>query len=142
MPGKPLKSLTQIARESGKYPPEAFEFVREGLKYTVDQSSTSEQTEAMMDFDSSEDAENSRHVTGQQLCEGMKAYARHRWGMLAQTVLQRWNITETMDFGRIVYAMIDEGYMAKTDRDSIEEFRDVYNFDEAFGTDPSAEGDG
>jgi uncharacterized repeat protein (TIGR04138 family) len=51
---------------------------------------------------------------------------------LARTVLVRWNVTSTYDFGRIVFAMVDSGLMQKTDDDSIEDFRNVYDFKTAF----------
>ena len=52
---------------------------------------------------------------------------------LARTVLARWNIRRTYDFGRIVFAMVDNGLMQKTEEDSIEDFRDVFDFKHAFG---------
>ena len=52
--------------------------------------------------------------------------------MLARTVLARWNIRATADFGEMVYLLIANGAMSKTDEDSLEDFRDVYDFDEAF----------
>jgi outer membrane receptor protein involved in Fe transport len=40
--------------------------------------------------------------------------------------------TGTYDFGRIVFAMVESGLMQKTDDDSIEDFRNVYDFKTAF----------
>lgn len=37
-----------------------------------------------------------------------------------------------MDFGKIVFAMVESGIMHKTPEDNIEDFRDVFDFDEAF----------
>lgn len=76
--------------------------------------------------------ENSRHVSGQQLCEGLRMYAIEQWGMMAGTVLQRWNLRGTIDFGRIVFALVDGGLMHKTERDRLDDFRDIYDFDRAF----------
>ena len=55
--------------------------------------------------------------------------------MLARTVLRRWNITSTLDFGRMVFAMVDGGLMQKTEEDSVEDFRNVYDFRNAFESD-------
>ena len=52
--------------------------------------------------------------------------------MLARAVLARWNIRNTIDFGQMVYLLVDNGFMRKTDEDSIEDFRDVYDFADAF----------
>ena len=77
----------------------------------------------------------SRHVDGRQLCEGLREFALMNWGMLARTVLSRWNIRRTVDFGRIVFALVDNGHMQKTEEDTIEDFRDVYDFRTAFEAD-------
>jgi uncharacterized repeat protein (TIGR04138 family) len=37
-----------------------------------------------------------------------------------------------LDFGRIVFAMIDAGMMRKTDEDDLADFDNVFEFDEAF----------
>lgn len=124
MPGKPRgpeKTLEQIVEELGLYPIDAFEFVREGLNFTVQRI-----------HGRKKDPEASRHVSGQQLCEGLRQYALLRWGMLARTVLARWGITRTEDFGRIVFAMIEGQFLAKTDEDSVDDFRNVYDFESAF----------
>src|SRR5262249_8485712 len=74
----------------------------------------------------------SHHITGQQLCEGLRQYALVRWGLLARTVLRRWNITCTLDFGRIVFALVEGARLQKTEQDSMEDFRNVYDFRDAF----------
>jgi uncharacterized repeat protein (TIGR04138 family) len=107
--------------KAGKFPPAAFLFVRDGLAHTV----------KMVHGDDSPE-EESRHVTGQQLCMGLRDYALRQYGRLARTVLRRWSIEGTEDFGRIVYAMVDAGIMRKNDDDSLEHFRGVFDFDEAF----------
>ena len=55
-----------------------------------------------------------------------------KWGLMARTVLARWNISKTLDFGRIVFAMVDNGVMQKTDEDTLDDFRDVFDFKSAF----------
>ena len=58
--------------------------------------------------------------------------AGRRYGPLARTVLDRWNVRCTADFGKVVFALIDVGVLRKTEDDSFEDFVDVYAFDEAF----------
>lgn len=111
-----------IAQHAGPFPPQAIEFIKEGLAHTVKLTHG--------DGESSED--ESRHVNGRQLCLGLRSYALRQYGRLARTVLKSWNISTTEDFGRLVFAMIQAGLMRKTDQDSLEDFRNVYDFDEAF----------
>ncbi|QOJ18248.1 MAG: hypothetical protein HRU76_11920 [Phycisphaeraceae bacterium] len=114
----------EILRSAGPYPMEAVNFVREGLNFTVHLIHGDPKT--MPDAD--------RHVTGQQLCIGLREFAIAQYGMMAPAVLGHWHIHRTDDFGRIVFAMIDAGVMSKTPSDTIDDFRGVYDFDEAFST--------
>jgi len=115
------KSLQQVARDFGPYPADAYEFVQRGLSHTVQKI-----------HGTVVDPDASRHVSGQQLCEGLRELALSQWGLLARTVLCRWSITSTVDFGRIVFALINVGQMQKTEDDSLEDFRGVYDFKTAF----------
>ena len=115
-----------IRQKAGPYPQEAFQFVRDGLQHTVkaifgDAPKPSNAT-----------SEPDRHVTGPQLCLGLRDYAVVRYGLMARTVLGRWGIHKTDDFGRIVFAMIDAGFMRKSDSDTFEDFQGVFEFDESF----------
>jgi uncharacterized repeat protein (TIGR04138 family) len=117
------KSVRKPATDLGPYSLDAVEFVQRGLSYTVEKIHR-EQT----------DPEASRHVSGQQLCEGLREFAQRQWGMLARLVLSRWGIHTTLDFGRIVFALIEAGQMKKTPADCLDDFQDVYDFKTAFDT--------
>lgn len=123
------KSLHDIVGQLGIYPLEAFEFIQQGLSYTVQKIHGQLEDEPQGD----EEVVN-RHVSGQQLCYGLRDYALERWGLMARTVLARWNITSTYDFGRIVFALVEGGRMQKTDDDDINDFRNVFEFRSAFDT--------
>ena len=118
----------QLCERAGPYPRQAFDFVREGLTHTVERVHAGNEPLG----------EHGRHVSGQQLCMGLRDYAIVKYGMLAPTVLQHWNVLRTDDFGRIVFAMIDAGSMSKTQQDSLDDFRGVYDFAEAFSTEQVA----
>jgi uncharacterized repeat protein (TIGR04138 family) len=111
-----------VLRAAGAYPMDAVNFVREGLSFTV--RKVHRDPESMAELD--------RHVSGQQLCIGLRDFAIRQFGLLAPSVLRHWNIHRTDDFGRIVFAMIECGVMSKTADDTIEDFRGVYDFGEAF----------
>jgi uncharacterized repeat protein (TIGR04138 family) len=115
-----------IRQRTGPFPPQAYDFVRKGLAHTTSLVHGEKANEA------GGDDETSRHVTGRQLCFGLRNYAQRQYGRLARTVLAHWQIHTTADFGRIVFAMIDAGMMRKNDDDTIEDFEAVFDFDEAF----------
>lgn len=121
-PTKMVPDIIQVSRNT-RYPLEAFVFVQRGLEFTVRRlhGAPDERTET-----------TSHHVTGHDLCTGLRDYAIQEYGLLARMVLRRWNITSSEDFGQIVFAMVDAKLLAKTDEDSIEDFRDIFDFEHAF----------
>ena len=125
----PLKSLNDIAEKAG-YPVDAFMFVQRGLDFTIKRIHGEEPARPLYDPDD-QDAP-SRHISGQQLCLGLRDFAKREYGLLARGVLDRWNIHHSEDFGRIVFAMVNAGLMHKTQEDTIDDFIDVFRFDEAF----------
>lgn len=74
-----------------------------------------------------------RHVTGQELCLALRDVAIERWGPLARVVLAHWGVHATSDFGKIVFALVDNQVLSKQPTDSIRDFDHVYDFREAFG---------
>ena len=124
------KSMQEVVDELGLYPADAFRFVQEGLAYAVKKFHGARLEKAAETGE--EEIGASHHISGQQLCEGLREFALKEWGLLAPTVLRRWNVTTTYDFGRIVFALVDHKHMAKTDDDTVEDFRNVYDFKTAF----------
>ena len=125
MPTAQPETGLQSLLKSTPYPAEAFEFVQAGLTYTQERIYEQERQLAVEE----------RHIRGQEFCLGLRDLAIERWGLMAPVVLSNWKIQRTLDFGRIVFAMIDAGLMSKTDEDSIDDFRGVYDFGEAFSRD-------
>jgi len=109
------KTLETIAREDGRYNPQAIKFVYEGLGYTAKKLLAEPE-----------------HITGQNLCEGLRKLAIEKWGRLAMLVLNSWGIKTTRDFGEIVYLMIKNKWMSAQPTDSIDDFNDLYDFKAAF----------
>ena len=106
--------LAPILERDSRYRAEAYIFVREGLDHTVRQ------------------LEKPRHVSGQELLEGIREYALDEYGPVARRVLSEWGINDCLDFGNIVFNLVNEGLLGKTDEDSIEDFLGGYDFHEAF----------
>lgn len=109
-----ISKLQRIMGENARYKLEAYSFVLAALNYTVAK------------------LEKPRHVTGRELCEGIREFAREQYGPLSYLVFEHWGITRTRDFGELVFALVDAGLMSKTEQDSIADFADVYDLKEAF----------
>jgi uncharacterized repeat protein (TIGR04138 family) len=114
---------SNLERSSLPYPTEAYEFVREGLGYT----------ESRLEAERNQLGTAPRHMKGQELCIGLRDFAIERWGLMAPAVLRHWQIHRTEDFGRIVFVLVNEGTLSKTDDDSLADFRGVYDLVEALG---------
>ncbi len=128
----PYKSLNQIADSAG-YAVDAFLFVQRGLEFTVRRIHGEEPARAVYEDDpATPDTPHSRHISGQELCLGLCDFAKREYGLMARSVLARWRVQRSEDFGRIVFAMVDGGLMHKTQEDTIADFIDVFSFDEAF----------
>lgn len=119
MKTKTRDEVLAAIRADGRYPPDAFDFLNAGVEHTTRKIH-------------GEDQPHPRHVTGQELCTGLRELAVQRWGRLARLVLNRWNIHCTRDFGEMVYFLISLGLMGRQDSDCIEDFDNVYSFHEAF----------
>ena len=76
-----------------------------------------------------------RHITGRQLCEGLRELALRQFGLMALTVLNQWGIRSTSDVGNIVFHLIAAGELEQSKYDSREDFDDVYDMDSALRVD-------
>jgi uncharacterized repeat protein (TIGR04138 family) len=105
--------LESVTDKDPRYKVDAYLFVLNGLNHTVSR------------------LEKPRHVTGQELSEGLRIYAIDQYGPLALTVLESWGLEKTSDFGNIVFNLIGVKLLSKTDNDSIDDFSDVFDFKKA-----------
>jgi uncharacterized repeat protein (TIGR04138 family) len=112
--------LRQLALRDGRYSPEAFRFLFESLDHAV----------RLAGKDAAEGQE--RHVTGQEVLAGMRACAKETFGPLAAYVWRSWGVRETLDWGRIVFLLVDEGLLKRQDEDQIGDFSEGFDFDEVF----------
>ncbi|MDR4504964.1 MAG: hypothetical protein MRK01_09275 [Candidatus Scalindua sp.] len=116
------KKLQDVIKKDKRYSIQAYQFIFEALDYTA--SSLGKK------YNSSKEEE--RHVTGQELSEGIKQCALERFGYMTRKVLEQWGITKSADFGEIVFNLVESGLMGKTETDTREDFKDVYDFKEEF----------
>ena len=113
------EGLELILAKDSRFHREAYIFLREALDHT--QKTIVKENRGDL-----------RHVSGQELLSGIREYALNQFGPMAMTVLEEWGVRHCRDFGEIVFNMVDAGLLAKTERDSREDFREGYDFDEAF----------
>jgi uncharacterized repeat protein (TIGR04138 family) len=113
--GSYLRKIEGILEKDPRYKFEAYTFVLAALHDTVSK------------------LKKPRHVSGRELTLGIRKYALDQFGPMVKTVLHHWGIGKTLDFGKIIFALIDVQLLSKQPEDKIEDFDKVYEFDDAFG---------
>ena len=53
-------------------------------------------------------------------------------GPMALPLFEEWGVRSCLDFGQIVFNLVDAKALTKTDDDKLEDFADGYDFREAF----------
>lgn len=128
--------MRQLLKEDRRFKIEAYQFIRESLQYAQEHMDdfrpAGPSVESAESEIGSEEGEDIRHLTGQQLCEACRRYSLEQFGYLAKMVLGTWGIESTSDLGEVVYNLIRIEQMRKSKSDRREDFDDVYDFDEAF----------
>ncbi len=123
--------LAGVLARDPRYSIHAYAFVFEGLEYTKTLKKRSE----VMSRPRSRRNSKQRHVTGSELCEGVRLLALANYGLLAMAVLNQWGIRTTSDLGEIVYNLIGSGDLEQSPSDSRADFDNVYDFEAAFRRD-------
>ena len=113
------ETVFEICKKDPRYHPDAYFFLVEALDVTVKDIRKNQ-------------PDHGRHVTGKELLEGIKEYALDEFGPLTFTVFAEWGIHATLDFGEIVFNLVEAGRLGKTENDSREDFKDGYSFEVAF----------
>ncbi|RJO65283.1 MAG: hypothetical protein C4540_01675 [Candidatus Omnitrophota bacterium] len=108
------KKVGKIIDRDSRYKADAYEFVLRALWFTQ------------------EKLKRKGHCSGQELLLGIQEFSLLQYGNMSITVFEHWGVRTTEDFGRIVYNMIENGIMGKDEKDSLDDFKDVYDFREAF----------
>lgn len=74
----------------------------------------------------------SHHISGQELLDWIRNLGHERYGVMAGDVFNAWGVRSTLDFGRIVFHLVEEGLLRKRDEDSLSDFIDRFDFEQAF----------
>ncbi|PYK11411.1 MAG: hypothetical protein DME61_00755 [Verrucomicrobia bacterium] len=113
------EALDSIVASDPRYQRDAYVFLRDALDFTTKQQKKVKGLSV-------------RHVTGPELLDGARRYAIKEFGPMVMTVFDSWGIHSCEDIGNMVFNLIGAGVFGKTEKDSIEDFKNVYDFEEAF----------
>jgi len=113
------EALDSIVASDPRYHRDAYVFLRDALDYTTKQQKKTKGASV-------------RHVAGPELLEGVRQYALKEFGPMVVTVLSYWGVRSCEDVGNMVFNLIGAGIFGKTEEDSIDDFKNVFDFQEAF----------
>ena len=108
------EQVEKICQKDTRYKLDAYEFLMEALFFTQ------------------KTLKKPYHVSGKELLEGIRQLVLERFGPMSLTVLEHWGLHNTGDFGEIVFNLVEAKLLKKTEEDKISNFKDVYDFKEAF----------
>lgn len=115
-----FRTILDICKRDARYTSQAYHFVHEALDYTMRRLGRQRQDGTK------------RHVSGQELVRGIREFALEQYGFLTRTVFESWGVKKTDDFGEIVFNMVDSGLLNRRETDSVDDFKNGYDFHTAF----------
>ena len=113
------EALDSIVASDPRYTRDAYVFLRDALDFTTKQQKKIKGATV-------------RHVAGPELLDGVRQYALQEFGPMVMTVFSSWGIHCCEDIGHMVFNLIEAGIFGKTEEDSLEDFKNVYDFEVAF----------
>lgn len=118
--------LVKVATKHPEYAYEAYDFIFKALEHA--QAALTPKAPAAA---KAEDAEARPDITSAELLDAIRTLALQEFGRMARIVFNMWGVRATADFGRIVNYLMDAGLMNRADADTLAEFEDAFDFDEA-----------
>jgi uncharacterized repeat protein (TIGR04138 family) len=113
------ETLETIVAGDPRFTADAYHFIREALDQTQKLAAKNAKG-------------TSRHVSGQELLDGIRGHALRLYGPMVPTVFEDWGVRSCEDFGEIVFNLVESKILAKTDTDSRVDFQGGYEFEDAF----------
>jgi uncharacterized repeat protein (TIGR04138 family) len=113
------EALDAVTRRDSRYDREAYTFLRDALEFALKKRRKTRKDEPT-------------DVPAAELLEGFRLYALKECGPMASLVLGSWGVHSCEDVGNLVFNLVEANVFSKTDRDTMGEFRNGFDFDEAF----------
>lgn len=113
------EAVEKICRQDKRYNQEAYAFLRDSLEATMKRRKKTRK-------------DPGSHVGAEELLDGFRIHAINEFGPMSLMVLNYWGLQSSEDVGNMVFNLVNAEVFGKTDEDTIESFRDVFDFTEVF----------
>lgn len=111
--------IQELSRAKPRFASEAYEFICDAVTFTMKRLGRDE-------VDPEEVVED-HHVSGSELLRGVCDMAIQQFGLMAPVVFKQWGILTTDHVGQIVFRLIDAKCLSKSERDSPEDFHELFD---------------
>ena len=105
-----IRGVERILEREDHWPREAYDFVRRTVERAIENAAESGLR---------------GHVAGPQIIEAARDLALNDYGPAAAYLLDQWHLQSSTDVGHVVFLLIEEGLLAKSDDDRLEDFENV-----------------
>jgi uncharacterized repeat protein (TIGR04138 family) len=122
------EAVEQILAKDTRYHRDAYLFLRDALDHTRKML----EREQKLEKPQRRGTATEKHVSGQELLAGIRELAMEMFGPMAMTVFEEWGVHSCRDFGELVFIMVENRLLKKTDKDTRADFENGYDFYEAF----------
>ncbi len=113
------QSVAKAVARDPRYAEEAYSFLKDALEFTMRNRKKAR-------------GRDPDHVTGPELCAGVRDYALQQYGPMVPTLFEAWGLRSTRDIGELVFNLISAGAFSKSDSDRVEDFDNLFEFGDAF----------
>ena len=135
-----MDEILKILETDKRYKLAAYEFILAAVKFAHDTLELGEPISQISRLDDGSfcidddepPGDASRDISAADICKAIKIYAIDKFGLLAKPTLNNWGIKSTADFGQIIFNLIKCEALLQSDRDNIDDYNNVFDFDTAF----------
>ncbi len=112
-------TVEKIVDQDPRFSEEAYAFISDAVLYTTHKVE-------------SDSTMHKHHITGKELLNGIKDFAMQQFGPIAPAVLRHWGLNDSMAIGHVVFNMVNNQLLGKSQEDTIDDFKNGFDFDMEF----------
>ena len=116
--------IRDLCAADPRFSRETYEFCYEVLDFTMKTLAQSDEAPQRLPV--------TRHISAQELLDGLRDYALQEFGPMARLTLKRMGVASCGDVGDVVFNLVNAGLLGKQPRDRREDFNAGYDFETAF----------
>jgi uncharacterized repeat protein (TIGR04138 family) len=117
-PEKFRQAVQEARQKDRRYAEDAYYFINQGVLFSAELMTRPE-------------FGHKRHLSGPELCNGIRDFALSEFGPMAFPVLSRWGVRTTLDIGHVIFNLIDAKVLIASAEDRLGDFDEVFDLRES-----------